>query len=124
MGVEEWGAWGERCGPGAAVRRAGCESTRAVLLLCTCLLLCTRTDVHTSARARSYSYVPATAFRQARLRYVSTGAASLLAVALVLFLAGGPSGSSSLAVAKSEQLDAVPRTSSLEEVRPISTLHA
>lgn len=95
-----------------------------MLPFCACLLPCTRTDVHICERARSYSFVPATAFRQARLRYVSTGAASLLAVALVLFLAGGPSGSSSLAVAKSEQLDAVPRTSNLEEVRPISTLHA
>ena len=62
------------------------------------------------------TYVPCHNVGQTRLRYVSTGAASLLAVALLLFLVGGPSSATSLAMAKSQQPDAVPRTSSLEEV--------
>lgn len=78
------------------------------------------------ARARAHApyalpfLSPTTSLRphlQVRLRYASAGAASLLAVALVVFLADGSTGASSLAVAKSAQPIAATRgTSSLEEV--------
>lgn len=53
--------------------------------------------------------------QQARLRFASTGAASVLAVALVLFLASGPADSSSTGLAKTQGLNSVARSTQLPE---------
>ena len=55
---------------------------------------------------------------QARIhRFASTGAASVLAVAVVLFLTSGPSDPSSAAVAKTQGLSSLPRTTQLEVLK-------